>query len=151
MLRGLPELVVPVIRRATHHHPDRRYQSAAELGAALRRVMVLLPERPMDAPPMFHLRVPIPTEEDTPTGDTQGVRRRRKPPTVVLEPVPLAVEDVEWFESPMPSLRRFEVRLDPEAPVASRRFAIAAELLSLMGVAVALCWFFGAVVAHLLL
>jgi hypothetical protein len=53
----------------------------------------------------------------------------------------------DWFESPLPSMRRWELEVDPENPELSRWFGRGVGVACVTSVSVAVAWFLSVLAA----
>lgn len=136
VLRHLDPALRPVVARACAHDPAARYSDALALLHALDRLMLELPERPDDVPPLYEQQVEEIGIAGVPTAPSMMARQRSRKFRADTVPLPAvrvarrALSDVE--EPDEPSLRTWPT--EQEMAVGTAGFLVGA---SVVGVVVA--------------
>jgi serine/threonine protein kinase len=147
ILEGLPDALLPVLRKATEYRKEARYGSAEELAAALLAVRDALPETPAGTPGLApdalpHRAPPAKTGAPSTPEQTQPTRRATSSPPsggardTILPMDPAAARPPE----PPPPSTVFYDAADVEAPRPRQRASGFGAVVGLVGVLGLAAW-----------
>lgn len=137
LLRRLPRVLRPLVRRATAYLPEDRPPDALAMLGELQALGLELPGRPDETPPLFERQVVLPGIGGVPTGPTMLARSRSHKAQADTVPLPSVRIGPLQFEGEEPTLSGGWPS-EPEMAAGTAGFMVGASVIGVVAAVIIL-------------